>query len=106
MVAQAKTIAVTKSANATSGALVSAEGDTASASADAQITIDRMPTPEIGLFEAPISPAMYPQMPAMRKPTKSTNGTAITVSVSALPASTVDRAKVNASHAETTRHAA
>ena len=27
-------------------------------STDAQSTIDRMPTPEIGLFDAPISPAM------------------------------------------------
>ncbi len=58
IVAQAKTIAVTKSAKATSAGRVSVVGGTASTSIDAQITIDRMPTPEIGLFEAPMSPAM------------------------------------------------
>ena len=61
---------------------------------DAAMTIERMPTPEIGLFEAPIRPAMYPLTPAMMNPTTSTNGTAISVSLSALGASTVDFANV------------
>ncbi len=51
-------IAVTKSARATSAGLVSGVAATTRMSVDAHITIDRMPTPEIGLFEAPISPAM------------------------------------------------
>src|SRR5207248_8482790 len=106
MVAQAKTMAVTKSANATSGWRFSAVGVTASASTDAQTTIDRMPTPEIGLFDAPIRPAMYPHTPAMTKPMINTNGTAINVSLSAFGASTVERANVNASQAAMTRHAA
>ena len=42
----------------TSGMRVSAVGGTTRMSADAQSTIDRIPTPEIGLFEAPINPAM------------------------------------------------
>jgi len=58
IVAHAKTIAVTNSAKATSAGRVSGVGDTASTSTDAHSTIDRMPTPEIGLFEAPMSPAM------------------------------------------------
>src|SRR6185295_235779 len=58
IVAHAKTIAVTKSAKATSAGRVSVVGDTAKTSTDAQSTIDRMPTPEIGLLEAPISPAI------------------------------------------------
>jgi hypothetical protein len=35
-----------------------AVGATARMSTDAHKTIDKMPTPEIGLFDAPISPAM------------------------------------------------
>ena len=58
IVAQAKTMAVTKRAKATSVCRVAVVGDTATVSSDAQSTIDRMPTPEIGLFEAPMSPAM------------------------------------------------
>jgi hypothetical protein len=58
IVAQAKTIAVMKSANATSAGRVPAVGATARMSTDAHSTIERMPTPEIGLFEAPMSPAM------------------------------------------------
>jgi len=58
MVAQAKTIAVMKSANATSAGCVVAVGATARISTDAHSTIDKIPTPEIGLFDAPISPAM------------------------------------------------
>ena len=58
IVAQAKMIDVTNSAKATSGARVSGVGAMAATSTDAQSTIDRMPTPEIGLFDAPISPAM------------------------------------------------
>src|SRR3954467_1263127 len=106
IVAHANTIAVTKSARATSAWRVAAVGETASANTDAQMTIDRMPTPEIGLFDAPIRPAMYPQTPAMMNPTMSTNGTDIKVSLSALGASTVERAKVNASQAAITRHTA
>src|ERR1700737_797960 len=106
MVAHAKTIAVTNSAKATSAWRVSTVGDTASVIKEAQITIDKMPTPEIGLFDAPMRPAMYPQTPAMMNPTINTNGTAISVSLSALGASTVAFANVNASHAAITRHAA
>src|SRR4029077_195544 len=51
IVAQANTIAVMKSEKATNGACVCAVGATTSTTSDAQITIDRMPTPEIGLFE-------------------------------------------------------
>ncbi len=58
IVAHANTIAVMNSANATSAGRVSAVGCTATTSADAQSTTERMPTPEIGLFDAPISPAM------------------------------------------------
>src|SRR6202162_3649618 len=94
IVAHAKTIAVTNSANATSAWRLSAVGDTASMITDAQITIDRMPTPEIGLFDAPMRPAMYPQTPAMMKPTISTNGTDINVKLNALGARTVDFANV------------
>ncbi len=101
IVAQAKTIAVTKSANATSAGRVVAVGATTSTSSDAQSTIERIPTPEIGLFEAPMSPAMYPQMPAIRKPTSSTNGTASSVSRQASGARAVDRANVNASQPAT-----
>src|SRR5690349_16353896 len=75
-------------------------------SAEAHSTIDRMPTPEIGLFEAPMSPAMYPQIAAMRKPPNSTNGTAISVSVTAFGASTDDRANAKASEPAMRRHAA
>ena len=58
IVAHAKTIAVMNSANATSAGRVASVGVTAITSSDAQITIDRIPTPEIGLFDAPIRPAM------------------------------------------------
>ena len=58
IVAQAKTIAVTKSANATSAGLVSMVGGKAITRIDAELTMARIPMPEIGLFEAPISPAM------------------------------------------------
>src|SRR5256885_13169859 len=73
---------------------------------DAHNPIERIPTPEIGLFDAPMSPAMYPQIPAIRNPAISTNGTAISVRLSALGASTVERAKENASHAAIARHPA
>src|SRR3954470_2469089 len=106
MVAHAKTIAVTNSANATSACRVSTVGVTASVMTDAQITIDRMPTPEIGLFDAPMRPAMYPHTPAITKPTINTNGTEISVSFIALGASTVDLAKVNANQAAITRQPA
>src|SRR5687768_6214166 len=105
IVAHANTIAVTKSENATSAWRVSSVGDTASAISAAQMTIERIPTPESGLLDAPMSPAMYPETPAMTNPITSTNGTAINVSVNALGASTDDPANVNASHAEITRHA-
>ena len=42
----------------------------------------------------------------MRKPATSTNGTAISVSLTALEPSTVERANVKANHAEMIRHAA
>ena len=58
IVAQANTIDVMNSANATSAVRLSAVGGTATTRIDAQSTIDRMPMPEIGLFDAPISPAM------------------------------------------------
>ena len=58
IVAHANTIDVTNSANATSTGRVASVGVIATASVDAQSTIDRMPTPEIGLFDAPMSPAM------------------------------------------------
>src|SRR5439155_24214128 len=58
IVAQANTIAVTKSAKATSAGRVSGVGDMATTSTDAQMTIDRIPTPEIGLFDAPMRPAI------------------------------------------------
>jgi hypothetical protein len=94
IVAQAKTIAVTNSANATSACRVSTVGDTASVTSDAQTTMDRMPTPDSGLFDAPMRPAMYPETLAMTNPITSTNGTAISVSDTALGASTDDRANV------------
>ena len=53
-----KKLKVTPDANATSAVLVSAVGGTATTSAVAHTTTDRMPTPEIGLFDAPMSPAM------------------------------------------------
>ena len=56
IVAQAKTIAVMNREKATSALRLSAVGATATTSSDAQSTIDRMPTPEIGLFDAPIVP--------------------------------------------------
>ena len=58
IVAHAKTMPVTNSANATSAGRISGVGDTASISTDAHETMPRMPMPEIGLFDAPISPAM------------------------------------------------
>jgi hypothetical protein len=58
MVAQANTMAVTKSASATRAGRVCSVGATVRAKTDAQTTMDRMPTPEMGLFEAPMSPAM------------------------------------------------
>src|SRR6185295_3061329 len=106
IVAHAKTIAVTKSAKATSAGRVSGVGDTARMIVEAHSTIDRIPTPEIGLFEAPMSPAMYPQIPAMRKPAISTIGTAISVSLVARELSTDERAKVKANHPAMTMHAA
>src|ERR1041385_1213046 len=95
-----------KSAKATSAGRLSAVGLMATISADAQSTIERMPTPEIGLFEAPIKPAMNPQIAAIRNPPSSTNGIAINVSVIALGASTVDFAKVYASQPATARQPA
>src|ERR1043166_7053034 len=92
IVAQAKTIAVTKRAKATSAGRFSAVGCTTITSVDAQMTIERMPTPEIGLFDAPISPAMYPQTPAIRNPTSSTKGTENTATDSALDDRLVERA--------------
>src|SRR5688500_20164269 len=68
------------------------------------MTIERIPTPESGLFDAPIRPAMYPQTPAIKKPTINTNGTAMSVRTTALAASMVDFANVKASHADMTRH--
>ena len=106
IVAHAKTIAVMKSAHATRAGRVSGVGGTAITNADAHSTTERMPTPEIGLFEAPMRPAMYPQIPAMRKPPIRTNGTAISVSGTALGASDVDFANVKASQAAMTRHTA
>ena len=50
IVAHAKTIAVMKRAKATRAGLVSGDGETASVKTDAQRTIERMPTPEMGLF--------------------------------------------------------
>jgi len=88
---------------ATSGARVSSVGVTAMANTVAHATMDRIPTPEIGLFDAPMSPAMYPQIPAIRNPTTSTNGTAMSVSVTALGARMVDMAKVYARYPVTTR---
>src|SRR5690242_12677224 len=96
MGAHANTIAVVNSANATSAFRLASVGVTAITSDDAQSTIDRMPTPEIGLFDAPMRPAIYPQMPAMRKPASNTNGTAIIVSLTASLARTVEFANVNA----------
>ncbi len=58
IVAQAKTIAVTNSAKATSDGRIASVGCTTTTMIVAKLTIDRMPTPEIGLFEAPMSPAM------------------------------------------------
>src|SRR4051812_18193691 len=58
IVAQANTIAVMNSEKATSAGRVSAVGGTTMTSTDAQMTIERIPTPEIGLFDAPINPAM------------------------------------------------
>ena len=58
IVAQAKTIAVIKSANATSAPLLSGVGVTARTRSEAQSTIDRIPTPEMGLLDAPMRPAM------------------------------------------------
>src|SRR5437899_2586859 len=94
------------SANATIACRVSTAGATTRVINEAHTTIDRMPTPEIGLFDAPMRPAIYPQMPAMTNPIINTNGTATSVSLSALGASTVELAKVYARYAEMTRHAA
>src|SRR5687768_5072608 len=105
MVAHANTIAVMNNANATIADCVAGAGGTARISTDAKSTIDRMPTPEIGLFDAPINPAMYPQIPAIMNPPNNTNGTAISVSVPACGARTVARAKLKDSHAATTRQA-
>ena len=99
-------MAVTNSASATSAWRLSPVGATARVSSEAQTTMDRMPTPEIGLFDAPINPAMYPHTPAMTKPMISTKGTAIIVSEKALAARIVDFAKVKESHAEMTRQIA
>src|SRR6185503_9048964 len=105
IVAQAKMIATMNSANATRAVRFASDGDIVSARIEANVTIDRIPTPEIGLFDAPISPAMYPQMPAIRNPTTSTTGTASSVSLTALGASTVELAKVYDNQAATSRHA-
>ena len=59
IVAQANTIAVTNSAKATSAGRVSARRRHGERRASTRrCTIERMPTPEIGLFDAPMSPAM------------------------------------------------
>ena len=58
MVAHANTIAVTNKAKATSTGRESAVSGTTLARMEAQMTMARMPTPEMGLFDAPISPAM------------------------------------------------
>src|SRR5256885_13530744 len=105
MVAQANTIAVTNSASATSAGRVSGVGFTATMIADAQSTIEMIPTPEMGLLDAPISPAMYPATAAIRKPPINTNGTAIIVRLNASVVNTVDFANVNASHAAIARQA-
>ena len=59
MVATPKMIAVTNNAKATSALVCSplTPGNSATRISEMPST-DRMPTPEIGLFEAPISPAM------------------------------------------------
>ena len=36
------------------------------------MTMARMPTPDTGLFDEPIRPAMYPQMAATAKPISTT----------------------------------
>ena len=51
-------MAVTKSAKATSDGRVSAVGGNANTRNVAQLTMERIPTPETGLFDAPIRPAM------------------------------------------------
>ena len=58
IVAQAKTIDVMNSAKATSAVWFDATTGTATMRIDEQSTIEMIPTPEIGLFDAPISPAM------------------------------------------------
>jgi hypothetical protein len=58
IVAHANTMAVTNRANAISAGAVSGDGSRNSTSTVANVTIERMPTPEIGLFDAPMRPAM------------------------------------------------
>ncbi len=58
IVAHAKTMAVTNSANATSAGCTLAAGRSTITSTLDPMTIARMPTPEIGLFDAPMRPAM------------------------------------------------
>ena len=58
IVAHANTIAVTNSAKAISACELSGEGERKVARIVAKETIDRIPTPEMGLFDAPMSPAM------------------------------------------------
>ena len=58
IVAQAKTIAVMNSANATIACCTPAALACTSVRTTANVTMPRMPTPEIGLFDAPMSPAM------------------------------------------------
>ena len=59
MVATPKMIAVTNKAKATSALVSSPLASGKSAARISEMpTTDRMPTPEIGLFDAPIRPAM------------------------------------------------
>src|SRR5665213_4309146 len=93
------------SENAINACCVSIVGATTRLNREAKTTIERIPMPEIGLLDAPMSPAMYPHTPAITKPTTSTSGTATSVNFNALGASTVAFAKLNESHAAIARHA-
>lgn len=69
MVATPKVMAAANSVNATSAVdcPLSARPKTTLINTAAMRTV-RMPTPEIGLFDEPISPAMYPHTDAMTRP--------------------------------------
>src|SRR4051794_2467731 len=89
--------------NATSVCLAFSAGCSTKTTTDAAMTIARIPTPDTGLFDAPIRPAMNPQIAAIRNPPNNTNGSAITVSLIVSADSTVGRRKATLSHATTTR---